>query len=240
MLILYCVKFCRFVNKKKLQLELKITSDGSHTLYVPELNEHYHSIHGAIQESQHIFVDAGLKMFIGNKNEINILEIGFGTGLNALLTLQECSATNSIISYNGIEAYPLFPEIYSQLNYVSLLKTEDSKRYFKMLHEAEWGRQIEINKWFFLKKIQSDIRSYLFPVNEFDLIYFDAFGPDVQPDLWTEEIFTNIYKSLKTGGILITYSCKGIVKRALKNAGFLIEKLPGPPGKREILRSLKK
>ncbi|HBX53771.1 MAG: SAM-dependent methyltransferase [Bacteroidetes bacterium RIFOXYA12_FULL_35_11] len=222
-----------------MSLELKITSDGSHTLYVPELNEHYHSIHGSIQESRHIFIDAGFNALTRNQKEIKILEIGFGTGLNALLTLQECSTKNSIVSYYGIEAHPLFPEIYSQLNYVSFLKQEGSENYFRMLHESAWEKQIKISENFYLTKIHRDLREYTPPVNEFDLIYFDAFGPDVQPELWSVEIFEKLYKSLKTGGILTTYSCKGNVKRALKSAGFLIEKLPGPPGKREIIRSLK-
>lgn len=230
-------------------MERKIitTSDGSHSIYIPELNEHYHSIHGAVQESIHVFIEAGFKKIIhpNKKQEICILEIGFGSGLNALLTYMESQKTDVKINYTSIEAYPLNKEIYENLNYVSHLALSDTpettrlKHIFNSLHSCEWNKEIEFSDKFILKKIPTSLQKAKLKDQEFDLIYFDAFGPPTQPEMWTEAIFSKIAASTKTKGLLVTYCAKGEVKRILKKTGFEIEALPGPPGKREMVRAMK-
>jgi len=220
-----------------MDIKLVITEDGSHTLSVPELNEHYHSVYGAISESQHIFINTGLKFVLKEKKEINILEIGFGTGLNALMTFRELSASNIKCSYTAVEAYPLEEAVYTQLNYPGILGM--SKDILIKLHTANWEEKETISSSFDLLKIKCKAQDMLLTENYFDLVYFDAFAPDIQPELWTVEIFKNIFRTMKNNAILTTYSTKGIVKRALKESGFTIEKLPGPKGKREILRAMK-
>jgi len=220
-----------------MNLKFVITEDGSHTLAVPELNEHYHSVHGAISESQHIFINAGLKYLISKKQKINILEIGFGTGLNALLTFNEISNLKVFCEYTAIEAYPLAEEIYNKLNYQELLCIPDD--IFFKLHQCEWNKNITISKYFSIQKNLCEVQKMRLAVNHFDLVYFDAFAPDIQPEMWTKEIFENIFLSMKKGAIFTTYSTKGEVKRKLKETGFNIEKLEGPKGKREILRAEK-
>jgi tRNA U34 5-methylaminomethyl-2-thiouridine-forming methyltransferase MnmC len=219
--------------------ELKVTGDGSHTLYIPSLNEHYHSVFGAIRESKHIFIDAGLRALPSDLPAIEILEIGFGTGLNALLTCLETQDRAPLIRYSVVEKWPLPPEMTSLLNYPDQLNYAGAADIFHRIHAAEWGDWTEINSCFNLKKIQADLLGFFPDKDAFILIYFDAFGPDVQPEMWTEEVFSKLFYALKPGGILVTYSTKGTVKRNLKGAGFTIEKLPGPPGKREILRAVK-
>lgn len=224
--------------------ELIITADGSHTLYVKELNEHYHSTFGAIQESQHIFMESGFNFIKNNITEINILEVGFGTGLNALLTLINSAKNKITVNYTAMEAFPLKKEIYEKLNYVSLLRSAEAyanynyEEMFLNLHTLDWNTSINFNDLFKFKKIQALIQDYQTDAT-FDLIYFDAFAPDIQPELWTENVFCILYKSLNFGGVLITYSCKGSVRRALKSAGFIVTKIPGPAGKREITRAMK-
>jgi tRNA U34 5-methylaminomethyl-2-thiouridine-forming methyltransferase MnmC len=220
-----------------MDLKLEITEDGSHTLAVPDLNEHYHSVHGAINESKHIFIEAGLKYSLPAKEKINILEIGFGTGLNALLTFIELSKVNIPCEYTSIEAYPLEEKIFSQLNYPKLLGAPEE--IFLFLHKSEWDKKVKISPAFELYKIHCKAQEMKLAENNFDVVYFDAFAPDVQPEVWSEEIFKNIFLSMKNNAVLTTYSTKGIVKRILKNIGFKIEKLPGPKGKREILRAIK-
>jgi len=217
-------------------LQSVITEDGSSTLFVPELNEHYHSIHGAIQESMHIFIGAGFKQL--KTFPACILEVGFGTGLNAFLTLLESGKEEKQVQYSSIEKYPVDESIVVKLNYphqVDPSKTD----IFKALHTAIWDDKVRITEHFTLHKIKSDLTDTQLPDSYYDLIYFDAFGPDVQPALWTEEIFRMLNEAMKQGAWLVTYSVKGSVKRALKAAGFRIEKLPGPVGKREILRAFK-
>jgi tRNA U34 5-methylaminomethyl-2-thiouridine-forming methyltransferase MnmC len=218
--------------------ELILTGDGSHTLYVPQLNEHYHSTFGAIQESRHIFIEAGLKQTFPVQSPLRILEVGFGTGLNAFLSLLEAGKSGKIIHYTSIEPFPLNPEITILLNYPELLSTAKTSL-FKKMHDAEWNREIKVTGQFTLIKVLQYLQKIKLERNYFDLVYFDAFGPEVQPDLWTEEIFRKIFLSLKKGGILMTYSAKGSVRRALKNSGFSVEKLPGPAGKREITKAIK-
>lgn len=219
--------------------EIIFTADGSHSIYVPELNECYHSKFGALAESQHIFINTGFKAIPEYINKINILEIGLGTGLNALLTYDEAAKTGKQIYYTGIEFYPLEIEFIKQLNYTKTTNRNYSGKIFLEIHEASWNKEVRISDFFSIEKINKKIEEYLPEKEKFDLIYFDAFGPEVQPELWTEDIFAKLAASIKLNGILVTYSTKGDVKRVLKKSGFTIEKLPGPPGKREILRAKK-
>jgi len=222
-----------------LDIEFFTTADGSHTLHLPGLAEHYHSVHGAIAESLHIFIHAGLDEVSRSRDEISILEIGFGTGLNALLTCIESNRKAISVNYSSIELYPLKEEIYSELNYPELIDFPGADEIFKKLHSSSWNQNNPITESFSLHKIHSSLEDYLPPAGFFDLVYFDAFGPDVQPGMWSEEVFKKMALALKSNGILVTYSTKGTIKRNLKAAGFDIEKLPGPKGKREILRAKK-
>lgn len=213
----------------------KVTEDGSHTLYIPELDEHYHSKFGAIQEALHIYINAGLNFC--NKEKINVLEAGFGTGLNTFLTYIEAENQNKVINYTSIELYPLDKEITESLNFPDTIGYE-KPQVFKSLHEANWNTPEQISSHFMLKKIQDDLTKHKFQ-GPYDVVYYDAFAPEVQPELWSSEIFKRIYDAMSPGGILTTYCVKGIVKRAIKECGFEITRLPGPPGKREMLRAVK-
>ncbi|RPD99655.1 SAM-dependent methyltransferase [Aureibaculum marinum] len=220
-----------------MEREIIITSDGSTTIHLPELNEQYHSKHGAIQEAYHVFIERGLKQFHSGQN-ISILEIGFGTGLNAFITYLETKKNNYKIDYVGIEAYPVIQEEISKLNYISELNAETDKTIFNKLHELSWEKKHYISDCFTLYKKQqffSDIED----LTTYNLIYFDAFGARVQPELWTVKIFRKMYNALKQNGILVTYSAKGSVRRAMQEVGFKVERLSGPPGKREMLRAIK-
>ena len=212
-----------------------LTEDGSHSLRHKELDETYHSIHGAIQESGHIFIDAGLKKHA--KDTLHILEIGFGTGLNAFMTMLESESTRQKIQYTAIELYPLSTESACLLNYPDIL-APDKKDAFYQLHTAPWHNRIQLTPQFELFKIQEDF-SVMTLTGHFDLVYFDAFSPEKQPEMWTEERFSMIYNCCNPGAILTTYCAKGIVRRALQSAGFTVERIPGPRGKREILRGRK-
>lgn len=218
-----------------LKREIKLTKDGSHTIYIPELNEHYHSTHGAIQEAIHVYINAGLCFSV--KDPIHILEIGFGTGLNAYLTLAEAEKNNRAIVYHSIERYPVEKEQLEILNYPDLIDFEN-KNLFSKLHKAEWNEVVDISGNFKLKKINSDLKKINFS-HKYDLIYFDAFAPDIQPELWTHEIFKKLYSCLNPNATLVTYCSKGIVKRALRASGFEVKRLAGPPGKHHILRATK-
>ncbi len=215
------------------------TEDGSHTLFVPELNEHYHSVHGAINESQHIFIQNGLKKIMSASKNISILEIGFGTGLNAFLTAIESEKNDIKINYTAIEKYPLDLEKNLSLNYPQLIENNKYSWLFEKIITANWNKQNNLTDNFSINKISLDAEDYLYEADSFHLVYFDAFSPDVQPELWSEKIFRKIFLSMKNNSIFVTYSCKGIVKRALKVTGFEVVKLPGPIGKREILNALK-
>jgi tRNA U34 5-methylaminomethyl-2-thiouridine-forming methyltransferase MnmC len=220
-----------------MKKEIIITSDGSSSIYIPEWDESYHSKHGAIQEAYHVFIKSGLDLF-KNNTQIAILEIGLGTGLNCFITFLECQKRNLKINYEGVEAYPLQAEEIVQLNYVQQLKAKTQTKYFNKIHTSRWGEDIRIDSNFSLKKRKQSFKE-ISDKNKFDLIYFDAFGPKVQPELWIEEIFKIMYQSLKYDGALVTYSAKGSVRRAMQSVGFMIEKLAGPPGKREMLRARK-
>jgi tRNA U34 5-methylaminomethyl-2-thiouridine-forming methyltransferase MnmC len=221
--------------EKAGERSLLITSDGSHTLFVPAIDESYHSTHGAIQESRHIFIEAGLKQCV--KSEFRVLEIGFGTGLNAFITLLEAEKRNKKIQYTTLELYPVAIENALQLNYPEELDQEDRVN-FEKLHTSSWNEEIQITPNFILKKIETDFTRYTFDTT-FDFVYFDAFSPEKQPEMWMQKQFEKIYASCHSGAILTTYCAKGIVRRAMQAAEFVVERLPGPAGKREILRCLK-
>ena len=223
-----------------MKREIIKTADGSATIYLPQWNEHYHSKHGAVQEAQHVFIKTGLHHFLEQHKpqKLSVLEIGFGTGLNALLTLVEAEKKSIQIYYTGVEAYPVLSEELELLEYPSFLTHENAALAFRKLHEAAWEKKQEISAFFRLKK-EKKFFGEITSEEEFDLIYFDAFGPRVQPDLWTEEVFFKMYRALKQHGVLVTYSAKGSVRRALQAVGFVVERLPGPPGKREMLRATK-
>ena len=216
-------------------ITFKITEDGSHTLYLKGLDETYHSRHGAIQEAMHVFIAAGLNCSAQSK--LNILEIGFGTGLNAFLTLQELN--HRTVNYTSLEAFPLSDDIVNELNYTVELDLDSTGiDQFNKMHQVGWGNYQEITPKFNLKKVNQKLDQFT-TTEKFDLIYFDAFGPRVQPEMWTKEIFENMYGVLYQNGILVTYCAKGSVKRTLKEVGFMVEPLPGPPGKREMTRARK-
>lgn len=223
-----------------MKREIIKTGDGSATIFLPEWNEHYHSKHGALQEARHVFIEMGLHHFIAKKpsESLSILEIGFGTGLNALITYFIAETTGIKTNYTGVEAYPVVLEELNALNYAKSVPEKDASEVFNKLHEAQWGKKEEISSFFKLQKEKmffNDIRAE----EAYDLIFFDAFGPRVQPELWKEEIFSIMYRALNNEGVLVTYSAKGSVRRAMQAVGFLVERLPGPPGKREMLRATK-
>ncbi|NNE31696.1 MAG: tRNA (5-methylaminomethyl-2-thiouridine)(34)-methyltransferase MnmD [Winogradskyella sp.] len=223
------------------------TSDGSKTIQIEDWNEQYHSVHGAIQEANHVFLKHGLLFYfqeifkktenLKGQESVSILEIGFGTGLNAFLTLLEAEQLNLHIDYVGVEAFPVKQEEINQLNYVSLI-SKAHKSQFDLLHQSTWESQHKISKYFQLEKQKIDFNQ-ITASNQFNIIYFDAFGARVQPELWTESIFEIMYKALRSNGVLVTYSAKGSVRRAMESVGFTVERLPGPPGKREMLRAQK-
>lgn len=219
-----------------MKREIITTADGSKTIQIKDWNEQYHSKHGAIQEAYHVFIKHGLTLFENQK--LAILEIGFGTGLNALITLMEAPKLQLDVVYKGVEAYPVAADERKQLNYIEALKAKKFEGQFDKMHDADWQTTLEVNNTFSLIKQRSDFRE-INDVNYFDLIYFDAFGARVQPELWTEEVFGIMYRALRGKGVLVTYAAKGSVRRAMQSVGFVVERLPGPPGKREMLRALK-
>lgn len=217
------------------------TGDGSHTLYVEELDERYHSYHGAIQESKHVFIKSGLHYIVEKYSTLAplaILEIGLGTGLNALLTLIEADVLNKSIEYTAIEAHPLEKSIVDALNYVSLLNAQHYQTSFDKMHESEWNTKTNLSSNFELDKMHTTLDLAVLET-KYNLIYFDAFGPRVQPEMWTLAVFSKLADSLLSGGCLVTYCAKGEVKRTLKSAGFIVESIEGPPGKREMVRAIK-
>jgi len=221
--------------KKNILHAIK-TRDGSYTLYISDLNETYHSRFGAVQESQHVFIKSGLE-FIKNKN-LNILEIGFGTGLNVLLSViyQQNNNYPKKIFFDSIEKYPLTFKLVQDLNYTSDIK---QSKWFETIHNCHWNDYCEILKdKFYLRKINMDLLDFN-PDKKYDLIYFDAFAPDKQPEMWTKDVFTKLYENMNKNGVLVTYSAKGSVRRTMQSVGFEVERIPGPPGKREMLRAIK-
>ena len=223
-----------------MKREIVITADGSSTIHLPDWDEQYHSKHGAIQEAYHVFIKTGLHYFYNTHNQTNlsVLEIGFGTGLNAFITFLEAHKLNLNIKYSGVEAYPVSKEELSQLNYTSELNADDKKQDFNKLHDLDWETEQNMTPLFSITKREL-LFSNIKDENKHDIIYFDAFGARVQPELWTEAIFKKMYLALKSKGILVTYAAKGSVRRAMQAVGFKVERLPGPPGKREMLRATK-
>ncbi len=231
---------CLFPRRKNNNLKRTLfkTGDGSYTLQIAEWDEQYHSKHGAIAEALHVFIKEGFQFWISEnkKSELAILEIGFGTGLNTLLTLLEAEKSNAQVTYTGVEAFPLELEEIATLNYPSLLNNSEAK--FLQLHQTPWEENSVISKNFQFTK-QQRFFSEITATSAYNLIYFDAFGIRVQPELWTEAIFQIMYNSLKPNGVLVTYAANGNARRAMQAVGFKVERLPGPPGKKEMLRSTK-
>ncbi|WP_242132947.1 tRNA (5-methylaminomethyl-2-thiouridine)(34)-methyltransferase MnmD [Aestuariivivens marinum] len=233
-----------------MKRKIILTSDGSTTIHLPEWNEQYHSKHGAIQEAYHVFIKHGLhyychsvtersgQEFESSNSEIAILEMGFGTGLNAFITLLESKKLKVKIDYIGIEAFPVTIDEVLNLNYPKALNMKGGDAIFKGLHSISWEERHNIDSFFSLAK-QKKYFETIDDEDKFNIIYFDAFGARVQPGLWTKVIFKKMYDALKVNGILVTYSAKGSVRRAMQDVGFKVEKLPGPPGKREMLRAVK-
>lgn len=219
-----------------MKREIIQTQDGSTTIHLPEWEESYHSKHGAIQEAYHVFIKSGLELF-SNKS-ISVLEIGFGTGLNAFITYLEAKKSQQIINYVGVEAYPVLEEEAVLMNYVAELQAKEEQGVFTAMHQSTWQEEHALAPNFNLTKRQQFFQD-ITDINQFDLIYFDAFGFRVQPELWSLEIFQKMYSALKIGGVLVTYACRSSIKNAMKESGFTVEKLPGAPGKREMLRATK-
>jgi len=218
-------------------LERKIitTLDGSTTIQLVGWEECYHSKNGAIQEAYHVFIKNGLHLMQGES--VSILEIGFGTGLNALVTLLEAKKNNLSINYTGVEAYPVLLEEALLMNYTTQLKVETTD--FRKMHECNWEKAIVISPSFKLTK-RKQFFNEINDVGQFDLIYFDAFGYQYQPELWSTDIFKIMFNALKKEGVLVTYAARGVVKRSMKEVGFTVNKVEGPPGKREMMIACKK
>lgn len=219
-----------------LRKEVEETADGSLTLYIPDLDEHYHSVKGAVAESCHVYIEAALRY--SKANPVHLLEVGFGTGLNAFLSLQDAEQSRRPVLYTSLELYPLAPEQAFLLDYPDRFSPEQTD-WFRSLHLSPWEQEVNISSCFTLLKRQADLLSVKFD-RSFDVVYFDAFAPEKQPELWEEAIFDKLFDRMNSGGVLTTYCAKGEVRRRLQRAGFAVERLAGPPeGKREILRAVK-
>ncbi|MGI9545880.1 MAG: tRNA (5-methylaminomethyl-2-thiouridine)(34)-methyltransferase MnmD [Flavobacteriaceae bacterium] len=212
------------------------TADGSQSIRIEEWDEQYHSKHGAVSESYHVFINNGLHHL--KRNPLAILEMGFGTGLNALISLIEGKKADLNIHYTAVEAFPLKVNEWKNLNYAEALQADSFKKDFQLMHSGSWEEPVRITDSFLLTKLKTDMATFCASA-AFDLVYFDAFGFRVQPELWTPAVFSNMFQSLNQGGILVTYAAKGSVRRALQEVGFTVERLEGPPGKREMLRAVK-
>lgn len=224
-----------------MERQIILTADGSHTVSIPEMNVTYHSVHGAIQESMHVFINAGFNYRAGHSNisdQLSILEIGFGTGLNALLTAIEAEKTGKSIYYAALEPSPLNNDEILSLNYCELLGRLDLQKDFIKMHDCKWNKGIAVTENLLIYKSNNTLQTFEH-ATQFHLIYFDAFAPSAQPELWTLEVFRKLYNLLLTDGVLVTYCSKGDVRRTMQAEGFAVEKIPGPPGKREMLRAMK-
>lgn len=236
-----------------MKRQIITTADGSHTVAIPEMQVTYHSHHGAVQESMHVFIEAGLRWWLGaagqatgaatsNNSEpasgqtskpLRIFEMGFGTGLNAYLTALEAEKLQVPIHYTAVEKFPITTEEAAALNYAT-----ENRLLFDRLHQSDWNTDMAIAPFFTLKKCNTSLQEFE-AAAPLDVIYFDAFAPTAQPELWTEAIFTRLFNQLNSGGVLVTYCSKGVVRRAMQAAGFTVTKIPGPPGKREMVRAVK-
>jgi tRNA U34 5-methylaminomethyl-2-thiouridine-forming methyltransferase MnmC len=218
-------------------MEIILTEDGSHTIFNERFNEIYHSRRGALGESQHVYIRNGFKYF--NQPQLSIFEVGFGTGLNAFLTLCEAEQYGVKVDYTSIELYPVDLDLITKLNFTELLKGNKYNDYFNTLHEVDWKTTHQISSNFTLQKVQESLFDYQLPANHFDLIYFDAFGPATQPEMWQAPLLQKMYDTLTPGGILVTYCSKSVFRRALEQVGFTVQKPSGPWGKREMVRAIK-
>lgn len=223
------------ITATKPVMKIVLTADGSHTIFVPELDEHYHSVYGAAGESQFIYIRTGFEFCTACP--VRIFEAGFGTGLNAFLTAIASLTSGRSVNYTAVEKYPLPADIIRKLNYKEFAGKEYSQM-FDLIHQAEWDVPVMIHDRFIVTKRKLDL-IWDTPEGEFDLIYFDAFGPDKQPEMWTDEVFRKISAITARKGVFVTYSAKGMVRRMLKMNGFDVSLLPGPPGKRQITRAVK-
>ncbi|WKV13650.1 tRNA (5-methylaminomethyl-2-thiouridine)(34)-methyltransferase MnmD [Marivirga harenae] len=220
-------------------IKIITTEDGSHSLYHEELKETYHSFHGALQESVHVFIEKGLRFWrtkSGLPKQVDIFEVGFGTGLNALLAAHFAMENEVKINFTTIEPFPLDMEIISQLNYATSIDGDDLKATFEQIHTSIWGEKVEINPYFSIHKIKKKLEDLQID-QKFDVLFFDAFAPSKQAELWTADLMQKCFNLLKDGGVFTTYSAKGQLKRDLKSVGFEVETLPGPPGKKEMVRA---
>ena len=227
------------MENKQQEIKIIESGDGSHTLFHSGLNETYHSMHGAIQESEHVFIKAGLEQFLPHKDTVKIIEVGFGTGLNAWLSYKRIAGTSTKIIYHSLEPYPLGEDIYSQLNYSKNSSDVALQEFFPQLHQAPWDKEVQLNSNFALKKIKLRLEDYLVSEQDFDLIYYDAFAPSKQAEVWLPENIQKVYSLLSEKGILVTYCARGQFKRDLREIGFSVETLLGPPGKKEMTRGVK-
>ncbi|MDO4727369.1 MAG: tRNA (5-methylaminomethyl-2-thiouridine)(34)-methyltransferase MnmD [Bacteroidota bacterium] len=225
------------MNFHKYKREFILTSDGNPTILLPELQETYHSKKGAVAEAYHVFIDNGYHFF-QDKEQLSILEFGFGTGLNALVTIEQCIGKEQQVKYTTIEAYPLEEKEYASINYQQVNDSLGNDTIYKDLHTAPWNVWAEICPNFYLKKIRNTFEDVAL-TDKFDLVYFDVFGYRVQPELWSEFIFKKVYQALNSGGILTTYACRKTIIENMKKAGFSIEKKQGACGKREMLIGFK-
>ncbi|SNR52566.1 tRNA (5-methylaminomethyl-2-thiouridine)(34)-methyltransferase MnmD [Hymenobacter mucosus] len=221
-------------------VEVRTTADGSSTLYVPALDEHYHSTHGAVQEARHVYLAAGLAPILDTTaGPVWVLEIGFGTGLNALLTLERSHDSAHPIFYDTIEKFPLPWSVVEQMNTEAYITNPELLDYHQQLHAATWNRPVALTPRFELYKRSGELQTTALPTNTYQVVYFDAFAPEKQPDMWTDEVFAQLYEATAPDGVLVSYCAKGSFRRSLKAAGWLVEKIPGPPGKREMTRARK-
>lgn len=214
---------------------IKTTKDGSHTIYNQQFDETYHSENGALQEANHVYINSGFRFL--NLENITIFELGFGTGLNAFLTLLEAEKQQIKVKYISVEKYPLSSTEIEKLNYCDFF-SEENKKKFDKIHELEWGREVVLNEWFTIQKEKKDFLEFIFD-EKIDLVYFDAFSYNSQPELWSEQIFSKIFQAMKPNSVLVTYSAKGVVKQNLRAAGFEIQRLKGAGGKWHMLRAIK-
>jgi len=228
-------------NQNITNRELVTTADGSQSISDGRTGETFRSVNGAITESRLVFISNGLEFFKtkNGSQKIAVLEIGFGTGLNAWLSLLKATAWKQQIDYTALEAFPLDITLAEKLNYAESAEKQLDKQEFMVLHLTEWGKPVQLNEYFQLTKIRQDLGAFIGEASSFDVVFFDAFSPNVQPELWTEEIFSRLFRSLKSGGVLVTYSARGLVKNALRSVGFTVQRLSGPPGKRHVIRALK-
>jgi tRNA U34 5-methylaminomethyl-2-thiouridine-forming methyltransferase MnmC len=221
-----------------MSLRVITTHDGSHSLFNEELNETYHSVHGAVQESKHVFIKSGLEFYLQqtNSSPVQILEVGLGTGLNAWLTLQKSLEGQYSIHYTSLEAFPVEESVWKELNYA---QSDSDKHWFEKIHRAAWNEPVEIESHFYLHKIQNTLQHITLGKNKYDVIYFDAFAPNKQPEMWELTMLQKIFNAMSSQSVFVTYCAKGQLKRDLKSLGLQVEAIQGPPGKREMIRAIK-